>query len=58
MFEKYLIDLPDAQKYIVCQFRTVNHRNRSLFQEMKGYVKCVIGVSWGTNSTFVWNVPP
>ena len=26
MFEKYLIDLPDALKYIVCKFRTVNHK--------------------------------
>ena len=25
MFEKYLIDLPDALKYIVCKLRTVNH---------------------------------
>ena len=26
MFEKYLINLPDALKYIVCKFRTVNHK--------------------------------
>ena len=26
MFEKYLIDLPDALKYIVCKFRTVSHK--------------------------------
>ena len=26
MFEKYLIDLPDALEYIVCKFRTVNHK--------------------------------
>ena len=25
-FEKYLLDLPDALKYIVCKFRTVNHK--------------------------------
>ena len=25
MFENYLIDLPDALKYIVCKFSTVNH---------------------------------
>ena len=24
-FENYLIDLPDALKYIVCKFSTVNH---------------------------------
>ena len=26
MFENYLIDLPDALGYIVCKFRTVNHK--------------------------------
>ena len=26
MFENYLTDLPDALKYIVCKFRTVNHK--------------------------------
>ena len=26
MFEKYLIDLPDALKYIVCKFRSVDHK--------------------------------
>ena len=26
MFEKYLIYLPDALKYIVCKFYTVNHK--------------------------------
>ena len=26
MFENGLIDLPDALKYIVCKFRTVNHK--------------------------------
>ena len=26
IFEKYLIDLPDALKYIVCKFRTVDHK--------------------------------
>ena len=26
MFENYLIDLPDALKYIVCKFRTVNDK--------------------------------
>ena len=26
MFEKFLIYLPDALKYIVCKFRTVNHK--------------------------------
>ena len=26
MFENYLIDLPELLKYIVCKFRTVNHK--------------------------------
>ena len=26
MFKNYLIDLPDSLKYIVCRFRTVNHK--------------------------------
>ena len=25
-FENYLIDLPDSWKYIVCKYRTVNHK--------------------------------
>ena len=58
MFENYLTDLPDVLKYIVCEFRTVNHKLYTWkqvaipeFQEMKGHVECVIVVNWGTNST-------
>ena len=61
MFEKYLLDSPDALKYIVCKFRTVNLKlpiETGRYTRMKGYVKCVIVVSWGTNSTFVLNVLP
>ena len=64
MFENYLPDLPDALKYIVCKFGTVNplvpiETGRYTRIPKKGYVKCVIVVNWGAkNSTFTWNVLP